>query len=58
MTCDRICIRHGPFDFRGGGGDGGWDLGLGRNFFSDNIGASIFVCRPFGPDYFFHKRKL
>ena len=47
-------IRHGPFDILGG-------LGLmsGPEIFFRTISEQgYFFRRPFGPDYFFHNRKL
>ena len=49
-------LRHGPFDILGGGG-----LGLmsgPENFFRTISEQGYFFRRPFGPDYFFHNRKL
>ena len=54
------CVRHGPFDiFFGGGGGGGLGLRSGPEIFFRTISEQVyFFRRPFGPDYFFHNRKL
>ena len=49
-------IRHGPFDIQGGGGLGFWSGP--RYFFQTKSEQDYFFRRPFGPDFFFHNKKL